>query len=48
MGSAIKEGINLVISIVTLPNCFGDLGEVGGKYPGWDNILNISMIRPWI
>ena len=30
----IKEGIILVISIVTLQNYYGDLGEVCGKYPG--------------
>ena len=34
-GPVIKEGVILVISIVTLPNYFGDLGEVCGKYPGW-------------
>ena len=31
-GPVIKEGI---ISIVTLQNCFGDLGEMCGKYPRW-------------
>ena len=31
----IKEGLILVISIVTLQNYYGDLGEVCGKYPGW-------------
>ena len=30
-----KEGIILVISIVTLQDYFGDLGEVCDKYPGW-------------
>ena len=34
-GPIIKEGIILVISIVTLQNYYGDLGEVCGKYPGW-------------
>ena len=34
-GPVIKEGIILVISIVTLQNYYGDLGEVCGKYPGW-------------
>ena len=34
-GPVIKEGLILVISIVTLQNYFGDLGEVYGKYPGW-------------
>ena len=34
-GPVIKEGLILVISIVTLQNYFGDLGEVCGKYPGW-------------
>ena len=31
----VKEGIILVISIVTLQNYYGDLAEVCGKYPGW-------------
>ena len=31
----IKEGINLVISNVTLQNDNGDLGEICDKYPGW-------------
>ena len=34
-GGVIKEGLILVISIVTLQNCFGDLDEVCGKYPVW-------------
>ena len=34
-GPVIKEGIILVMSIVTLQNYYGDLGEVCGKYPGW-------------
>ena len=34
-GPVIKEGLILVISIVTLPNYFSDQGEVCGKYPGW-------------
>ena len=34
-GPAIKEGLILVISIVTFQNSFGDLGDVCGKYPGW-------------
>ena len=34
-GPVIKEGMILVISIVTLQNCFGDLGEIRGKYPRW-------------
>ena len=37
-GPVIKEGIILVISIVTLQNCFGDLGEICGKYPGWPKV----------
>ena len=32
-GPVIKEGLILFISIVTLQNCFGDLGEMCGKYP---------------
>ena len=31
----IKEDLILVISIVTLQNYFGDLGEVCGKHSGW-------------
>ena len=38
-GPIIKEGLILVISIVTLQNYFGDLGEVCSKYPGWVKIL---------
>ena len=34
-GPVIKEGLILVVSIVTLQNYYGDLGEVCGKYPGW-------------
>ena len=34
-GGVIKEGIILVMSIVTLQNYYGDLGDVCGKYPGW-------------
>ena len=34
-GPVIKEGLILVISIVTLQNYYGDLGEACGKYPGW-------------
>ena len=34
-GPVIKEGIILVISIVTLQNSFGDLAEICGKYPRW-------------
>ena len=34
-GPVIKEGLTLVISIVTLQNYYGDLGEVCVKYPGW-------------
>ena len=38
-GPVIKECLILVISIVTLQNYFGDLGEVCGKYPGWVKVL---------
>ena len=31
----IKEGLIIVISSVTLQNCFGKPGEVCGKNPGW-------------
>ena len=37
-GPVIKEGIILVISIVTLQNYYGDLGEVCGKYTGWAKV----------
>ena len=34
-GPVIKEGLILVISIVTLQHYFGDLVGVCGKHPGW-------------
>ena len=34
-GGPVIKGLILVISIVTLQNYFGDLGEACGKYPGW-------------
>ena len=46
----IKEGIILVISIVTLQNYFGDLGEVYGKYPGWVKVpgpFDIWWVKKW-
>ena len=43
-GPDIKEGLILVISIVTLPNYYGDLGEVRGKYPGWVKVAGPTDI----
>ena len=37
-GPVIKESLILVISIFTLQNYYGNLGEVCGKYPGWVKI----------
>ena len=34
-GPVIKEGLMLVMSIVTVQKYVGDLDEVCGKYPGW-------------
>ena len=47
-GPVIKEGIILVISIVTLQNCFGDLGEICGKYPRWLKIPGPLDIGPFL
>ena len=47
-GPVIKEGIILVISIVTLQNCFGDLGEICGKYPRWLNVPGPLDIGPFL
>ena len=44
-GPVMKEGLILVISIVTLQNYFGDLGEVCGKYPGWVKVSGPFNIR---
>ena len=44
----IKEGIILVISIVTLQNCFGDLGEICGNYPIWLKVLGPLDIGPFL
>ena len=46
-GPVIKEGIILVISIVTLQNCFGDLGEICGKYPRWLKVPGPLDIDPF-
>ena len=45
-GPVIKEGLILVISIVTLQNDNGDLGEVCGKYPGWVKVPGPFDILP--
>ena len=47
-GPVIKEGIILVISIVTLQNCFGDLGEICGKYPRWLKVPGPLDIGPFL
>ena len=44
----IKEGIILFISIVTLQNCFGDLGEICGKYPRWLKVPGPLDIGPFL
>ena len=44
-GPVIKEGLTLVISIVTLQYYYGDLGEVCGKYPGWVKVPGPFDIR---
>ena len=47
-GPVIKEGIILVISIVKLQNCFGDLGEICGKYPRWLKVPGPLDIWPFL
>ena len=47
-GPVIKEGIILVISIVTLQNCFSDLGEICGKYPKWLKVPGPLDIGPFL
>ena len=47
-GPVIKEGIILVISIVTLQNCFGDLGEMCGKYSRWLKVPGPLDIGPFL
>ena len=46
-GPVIKEGLILVLSIVTLQNCFGDLAEVCGKYPVWVKVPGPFDILPF-
>ena len=46
-GPVIKEGLILVISIVTLQNWNGDLGEVCGKYAGWLKVPGPLYILPF-
>ena len=43
-----KEGIILDISIVTLQNCFVDLGEICGKYPRWLKVPGPLDIGPFL
>ena len=45
-GPVIKEGLILVISIVTLQNYFGDLSQVCGKHPGWVKVLIFATFSP--
>ena len=48
LGPIIKEGLILVISIVTLQNYYGDLlAVVCGKYPGWVKIPGPFDILPF-
>ena len=47
-GPLIKQGIILVISIVTLQNCFGDLGEMCGKYSRWLKVPGPLDIGPFL
>ena len=47
-GPVIKEGKILVISIVTLQNCFGDLGEMRGRYPRWLKVPGPLDIGPFL
>ena len=47
-GPVIKDGIILVISIITLQNCFGDLGEMCGKYPRWLKVPGPLDIGPFL
>ena len=47
-GPVIKDGIILVISIVTLQNCFGDLVEMCGKYPRWLKVPGPFDIGPFL
>ena len=47
-GPVIKDGIILVISIVTLQNCFGDLGEMCGKYSRWLKVPGPLDIGPFL
>ena len=47
-GPVVKEGILLVISIVTLQNCFSDLGEICGKYPRWLKVPGPLDIGPFL
>ena len=46
-GPLIKEGLVLVISIVTLQNYFSDLCEMCGKYAGWVKVPGHLDIWPF-
>ena len=46
-GGLIKEGLVLVISIVTLQNYFSDLCEMCGKYAGWVKVPGHLDIWPF-
>ena len=46
-GALIKEGLILVFLIVTLQNCFGDLGEMCGKYSWWVKVPGPLDIWPF-
>ena len=46
-GPVIKEGIILVISIVTLQNCFGELNKICDKYSRWLKVPGPLDIGPF-
>ena len=47
-GPVTKDVLILVISIVALQNCFGDLGEMCGKYPRWLKVQRPLDIGPFL
>ena len=46
-GPVINEDLILVISIVTLQNCFGYLGEMCGEYSRWLKVPGPLDIGPF-
>ena len=47
-GPIIKEGLILVISIVTVQNCFGDLGDVCGMGESTGTFWFLIICTPYI